>query len=146
MCIFILLYKKRSNFGHWFYEKKERRTIWKEISWCRKGCECWYSDNIVRMWALQLRELLKQHTLSFITIQTDLQYAIKRYQDFGRVQFFILTKKIRTMKKEYLKPSFESLSVETVQLFSVSTRPTTVDSSESDFKEEKGIEWGEVEF
>jgi hypothetical protein len=98
------------------------------------------------MWALQLRELLKQHTLSFITIQTDLQYAIKRYQDFGRVQFFILTKKIRTMKKEYLKPSFESLSVETVQLFAVSTRPTTVDSSESDFKEEKGIEWGEVEF
>ena len=50
------------------------------------------------------------------------------------------------MKKEYLKPSFESLSVETVQLFPVSTRPTTVDSSESDFKEEKGIEWGEVEF
>ena len=57
-----------------------------------------------------------------------------------------LQKKIRTMKKEYLKPSFESLSVETVQLFAVSTRPTTVDSSESDFKEEKGIEWGEVEF
>ena len=50
------------------------------------------------------------------------------------------------MKKEYLKPSFESLSVETVKLFAVSTRPTTVDSSESDFKEEKGIEWGEVEF
>lgn len=88
----------------------------------------------------------KQHIPSLITIQTDLQYAIKRYQDFGRVQFFILTKKIRTMKKEYLKPSFESLSVETVQLFAVSTRPTTVDSSESDFKEEKRIEWGEVEF
>ena len=89
----------------------------------------------------------KQHIPSLITIQTDLQYAIKRYQDFGRVQFFTLRKKkTRTMKKEYLKPSFESLSVETVQLFAVSTRPTTVDSSESDFKEEKGIEWGEVEF
>ena len=87
----------------------------------------------------------KQHIPSLITIQTDLQYAIKRYQDFGRVQSLHL-QKIRTMKKEYLKPSFESLSVETVQLFAVSTRPTTVDSSESDFKEEKGIEWGEVEF
>ena len=50
------------------------------------------------------------------------------------------------MKKKYFSPCSEILSVQTVQLFATSVKPTTTDSSEPDFDNEKPVEWGEIEF
>lgn len=50
------------------------------------------------------------------------------------------------MKKTYISPCTEIFSVQMVQLFATSVRPTTTDSSETDFDKEKQTEWGEIEF
>ncbi|MBF1056007.1 MAG: hypothetical protein HXL33_06910 [Prevotellaceae bacterium] len=49
-------------------------------------------------------------------------------------------------KSLYISPNCELLSVSTIGFICTSVEPTTTNSTETDFDDEKKKEWGEIEF
>ncbi|MFC2766901.1 MAG: hypothetical protein ACFN27_06085 [Prevotella sp.] len=53
---------------------------------------------------------------------------------------------ITSRKSPYISPSCELLSMDPFNFFCTSAQPSTTGSTEPGFKDEEGVDWGEIEF